>query len=96
LELEPPPLSSRDLDRLDRLAGLGVLRDELRVALAELAADQREALQLRIVDGLPYPEVARRMGVAEPAARARVSRGLKALNKALDRNVADFEMGDWA
>jgi RNA polymerase sigma factor (sigma-70 family) len=96
LELEPPAVSSRDLDRLERLAGLGVLREELRTALAQLAGDQQEALRLRIVEGLPYPEVARQMGVAEPAARARVSRGLRALAKAIDRNLADFELGDWA
>jgi len=96
LELEPPPVSERDLDRLERAAGLGALRSGLREALADLAAEQRDALQLRIVDGLPYPEVARRMGVAEPAARARVSRGLRALGDALDRDLADFELGDWA
>jgi RNA polymerase sigma-70 factor (ECF subfamily) len=96
LELEPPPVSPRDLERLERLAGLGVLREELGAALAKLARDQQEALRLRIVEGLPYAEVAERMGIAEPAARARVSRGLRALQKALDRNVADFELGDWA
>jgi hypothetical protein len=36
------------------------------------------------------------MGVAEPAARARVSRGLRELAAAIDRGVADFELGDWA
>ena len=78
------------------MAGLGVLRDELRAALSQLAGEQQEALRLRVVEGLPYPEVARRLGVAEPAARARVSRGLRALAKAIDRNLADFELGDWA
>jgi RNA polymerase sigma factor (sigma-70 family) len=96
LKLEPPPISDRDLDRLERLAGLDELKSGLRVALAELADDQQWALELRIVEGLPYPEVARRMSVGEPAARARVSRGLRALAGALDRDVADFELGDWA
>lgn len=96
LELEPPPISPGDLERLERLAGLGVLRAELGAALAGLGRDQQQALRLRIVEGLPYPEVAARMGIAEPAARARVSRGLRALQQALDRNVADFELGGWA
>jgi RNA polymerase sigma-70 factor (ECF subfamily) len=96
LELEPPPISDRDLERLERRAALGFLREEMRSALAELASDQRDALQLRIVDGLPYPEVARRMGVKEPAARARVSRGLRVLAQSIDRGDVDFELGDWA
>ena len=95
LQLEPPALSERDIERVERRAGLGTLRVELRAALTELADDQREALELRIVQGLPYPEVAARMGVNEPAARARVSRGLRALARALDSSVADFELGDW-
>ena len=96
LQLEPPEISDRDLDRLERAAGLGALREELRAALAGLADEQREALKLRIVDGLPYPEVAERMGVAEPAARARVSRGLRTRATVLDRDIADFELGSWA
>jgi len=95
LRLEPPAMSERDIDRIERRAGLGTLRVELKSALSELAADQREALELRIVQGLPYPEVASRMGINEPAARARVSRGLRALARALDASVADFELGDW-
>lgn len=96
LRLDRPSLTDSDLERLERAAGLGVLRSELRQALAELSGEQQHALQLRIVDGLPYPEVATRMGVNEPTARARVSRGLRALSESLDRNVADFELGGWA
>lgn len=96
LRLDRPSLTDSDLERLERAAGLGVLRSELRQALAELSGEQQHALQLRIVDGLSYPEVATRMGVNEPTARARVSRGLRALNQSLDRNVADFDLGEWA
>jgi RNA polymerase sigma factor (sigma-70 family) len=96
LRLDRPSLTDGDLERLERAAGLGVLRGELRQALADLSTEQQSALQLRIVDGLSYPEVATRMGVNEPTARARVSRGLRALNDSLDRNVADFDMGQWA
>jgi len=49
-----------------------------------LPAEQREALQLRVVDELDYPTVADRLGVSEVAARARVSRALRALAGALD------------
>jgi RNA polymerase sigma-70 factor, ECF subfamily len=55
-----------------------------RVALAEaletLPEHEREALELRIVDELPYPEVADRLGVRPAAARLRVSRALRRLS----------------
>jgi RNA polymerase sigma factor (sigma-70 family) len=95
LELERPQLDDADIERLDRAAGLQALRSELGRALADIPSGQQEALRLRVVEGLAYPEVARRMGVNEDAARARVSRGLRALSKVLDRDVADFEQGAW-
>jgi RNA polymerase sigma-70 factor (ECF subfamily) len=55
-------------------------------ALADLGAEQREAVRLRAVDELGYPAIARRLGISEQAARARVSRGLRALAAALDRH----------
>ena len=39
---------------------------------------------MRIVDELPYPDVARRLEITEQAARARVSRGLASLAALLD------------
>jgi RNA polymerase sigma-70 factor (ECF subfamily) len=42
------------------------------------------AVQLRIVDELPYPDLARNLGITEQAARARVSRGLAKLAELLD------------
>jgi RNA polymerase sigma-70 factor (ECF subfamily) len=41
------------------------------------------AIELRIVRELPYPEVAAELGVSEQTARARVSRGLRALRQAM-------------
>jgi DNA-directed RNA polymerase specialized sigma24 family protein len=66
----------------------------LRLALAEelsrLGGGQREALRLRVVEDLPYPEVASSLGVTEATARARVSRGLRALAAALElRSVTE-------
>ena len=55
-------------------------------ALAELGPEQREAVRLRVVDELGYPAVAARLGVSEQTARARVSRGLRALAAAVDRH----------
>jgi hypothetical protein len=51
-------------------------------AFGELRAQQREALWMHVVEELPYPEVSTALGLSEPAARARVSRGLRALRRA--------------
>jgi RNA polymerase sigma factor (sigma-70 family) len=85
LGLEPPRLTGEEEHaRVVELAGLDRLRSGVRNELRRLSAEQREALQLRVVEELPYPEVADRLGITQQAARARVARGLKALAEALD------------
>lgn len=84
LGVEPVALTDDERLRVEELAGLEELRALVREALAGLRADQREAVWLRVVDELPYADVARRLGVSEQTARARVSRGLRALGSALD------------
>jgi RNA polymerase sigma-70 factor (ECF subfamily) len=49
-------------------------------ALETLPEHEREALELRIVDELPYADVADRLGVRPAAARLRVSRALRRLS----------------
>ena len=56
-------------------------------ALNALIDEQRDALRLRVVEELDYAVVARRLGVTEPTARARVSRGLRKLADSLDRDA---------
>lgn len=90
LGLERPVLDDDDLRELERLAGLHELRDVLDDVLRELSSDQRHALTLRVVRGLPYDEVAQIMGVSEQTARARVSRGLRALSRALTSSDVDL------
>jgi RNA polymerase sigma factor (sigma-70 family) len=87
LGLLAPMLAEDDLAEIERAAGLGPLRAALAAELEGLGARQREALQLRIVQELSYEEVARRLGVNEPTARARVSRALRSLAAALDLAV---------
>jgi RNA polymerase sigma factor (sigma-70 family) len=79
-----PTLDDDAIAEIERASGLGTLRGALGAELEKLSEKQRRALQLRIVEELPYPEVARRLGTTEPTARARVSRGLRALAVALD------------
>jgi RNA polymerase sigma-70 factor (ECF subfamily) len=47
--------------------------------LDALPQDQREAVRLRVLDERTYAEISQRLGVSEQTARARVSRGLRAL-----------------
>lgn len=84
LKLEVPKLSEAEYERVEELADLVSLRAILAAGLSQISNDHRVALELRIVRELPYPDVAERLGISEPAARARVSRGLKALATALD------------
>jgi RNA polymerase sigma-70 factor (ECF subfamily) len=86
LGVEPPALEAEEQIRIEELAALGELRSAVQGALAELGPEQREAVRLRVVDELGYPAVAARLGVSEQTARARVSRGLRALAAAVDRH----------
>jgi len=70
-------LPADDYERIEELVDLAPIREALVEALETLADEQRDALRLRVIDGLGYPEVAARLGCAEAAARQRVSRGLR-------------------
>jgi RNA polymerase sigma factor (sigma-70 family) len=72
-------LGDRELERIEELAGLAQLREAAARRLAELPADQREAVRLRVLEDLPYAEVATRMGLSVEATRMRVSRALHQL-----------------
>jgi len=74
----PTDLASEDgyaavEERLSPRAGLAH-------ALESLPEHEREALELRVVDELTYPDVADRLGVRPAAARLRVSRALRRLS----------------
>jgi len=79
LGIEVPDLTQLDLDRVEELADLERLRAEVTRGMDMISADQRDALRLRVVDELPYREVATRLAISEQTARSRVSRGLRAL-----------------
>ena len=76
-------------DEITRRAGLEELRAELKQAIAGLSEQTRAAVELRVVDELPYATVASRLEITEPTARARVSRGLQALGEALDQRLVE-------
>ena len=84
LGVEPPRLEDAEVLRIEELAELGSLRALVAGALDDLSPDQREAVRLRVVAELDYPAIAARLSISEQAARARVSRGLRALSAALE------------
>ena len=79
-----PRLDPGEAEEIERRAGLPQLRSAVAAALTDLGADQREALRLRVVEERSYAQIADLLGVNETTVRARVSRGLRALQGALE------------
>jgi RNA polymerase sigma factor (sigma-70 family) len=94
LGMERQELAPSEQERLEQRAELDELRTVVAAALESVPPNQLEAIRLRVVDELPYPELADRLGVSEDAARARVSRGLRRLADLLDlqRATTDEEL----
>jgi RNA polymerase sigma factor (sigma-70 family) len=80
----PLPLGADEQEALERAAELEALRPLLAEALGRLPQKRRRAVELRIVAGLPYEQVAAQLGCSEQAARASVSRGLRRMAEVLD------------
>jgi RNA polymerase sigma factor (sigma-70 family) len=83
LGLSTPVAHEDDLAAIEEAAGVESVRADLAVELQQLSADQRDALQLRVIEEMPYDEVAGRLGISEPTARARVSRALRSMQRSL-------------
>ncbi|HEY1777346.1 MAG TPA: sigma-70 family RNA polymerase sigma factor [Solirubrobacteraceae bacterium] len=79
-----PIASETEDEELARVAELDALQELISDALRTLPEQRRRAVALRIVDGLPYADVAARLGCSEDAARAHVSRGLRGLQRHID------------
>ena len=86
LRIQVPAVHEDDQDYIARAAELDDLRPLLVSALASISEDQREAVRLRVIEELDYPEIAKQLQVNEEVARARVSRGLRALAETMDEN----------
>jgi RNA polymerase sigma factor (sigma-70 family) len=84
LGMQIPRLDDDDLQLIERRAGLSRLRGPLERELGRLSGAQREALRLRVVDERSYEEIASQLGVSEQTVRARVSRALRTLSRALE------------
>jgi RNA polymerase sigma factor (sigma-70 family) len=81
LGVERRALTDAEYDRIEELAELSALSARIEHELDALGAEQRDAVRLRVVEQLPYHDVARQLGVSQQTARARVSRALRALRQ---------------
>jgi RNA polymerase sigma factor (sigma-70 family) len=74
-------LEAEQIERVAEAIGADQWVAEL---LGRLPVDQREAVRARVLDDLPYDEIAERMQTSELVIRKRVSRGLAALRQQLE------------
>ena len=84
LGIERPAIDPDTEAEIIRRAGLEEVRQTIAAGLAMLPDDAREAITLRIVEELSYPDLAARLAITEQAARMRVSRGMRTLSRVLD------------
>lgn len=78
LGLEPLVFSDEDIDLVEQRAA-GAAGDSALLALEELSAEQRLAIEGRVLEEAEYEELARRLECSESVVRKRVSRGLAEL-----------------
>ena len=67
------------------MAATSEAREALHAALAELPEDQRAVIVLRGLEGLPFEEVARILGIKKPTAESRMARAKEKLRGLLGR-----------
>lgn len=91
LGIERRAMTSYEIERVVEIAALHDTRGTVDQLLTELSGPTHDALRLRIVEERPYPEVAAALGVSEQAARARVSRALRALAQRLNEEALIHE-----
>ncbi len=90
LGFERRALTDREIERIEELAESEQLGKAVAKRLDLLPQDQREAVRLRVVEGLPYDEVAARLQITTSGARSRVERSLHQLRHLLN---FDFDEG---
>jgi RNA polymerase sigma factor (sigma-70 family) len=85
LRLQTPTMSQLDFDRYVSQDGddRGILG-----ALERLPRDQRDAVRARVIEELPYEQVAARLQISSASARKRVSRGLATLRTELGKEAS--------
>jgi len=80
-------LDDESYDRIEQLVDFEPVKARMREGLDGLSGRVRAAVDLRVVEELPFAEVAARLGCSSTAARARVSRGLHQLKTELKEPI---------
>lgn len=75
-------------ERVEQLDEASQLQPELNAAVAQLSEEQAQAIRSRVIEERDYAQAAAQLGVGEDAVRARVSRGLRALRRAIGGSAA--------
>jgi RNA polymerase sigma factor (sigma-70 family) len=81
LGVQLPSYDDQALRRVEDLVDNAEMRQLVQTALASCKDSDRQVLELRFVQGLPYNEVARTLGCSVNAARVRCHRALTRLEK---------------
>jgi len=84
LGLVVPALDQESLERIEALIDLDEHRQTLAAAMEQMSAGERDAVELRVVSELGYPEIAATLRCSEAAARTRVHRGLARLSNLME------------
>ncbi len=84
LGLQIPRPDEDAKERIEDLLDGDAVRAAVRAALADCRPGDRRILELHVIDGLPYPEVAATLGCTVNTARVRVHRALARLEGRLD------------
>jgi RNA polymerase sigma-70 factor (ECF subfamily) len=74
-------LTDAEVSAVARLAESSELEQRVMSAFGDLSDEQRAALELHVIQERSYAEVSHALRISEPAARARVSRGIRALRR---------------
>jgi RNA polymerase sigma-70 factor (ECF subfamily) len=84
LRLPRLELDDEALERVVELAGSAATASRIAALMAQLPADQRRAIEARVIDEDDYAAIAARVRVSESVVRKRVSRGLAELRGRLE------------
>ena len=88
LGMEPLLLTDEALERVEALATADATARTLHDVMGELPAEQREAVEARVVGELEYAEIAVAARTSEANVRQRVSRGLARLRAGMKEELS--------
>lgn len=89
LGLERPSLGTEELEHLYHQAGMEALRGQLAEALDAVRPDQAAAIRARVIEEREYADIAADFETTPDVIRARVSRGLRTMQRLLGDHVQD-------